>query len=351
MDAYLDVPNNYYILDGKNSRLLDLVERREFERKTIDGNEGFVLQIPFLEHAFGTKYFMVDKQNGNMMGIFNNKVERISAEAQMRPFNLAQLSCMIATLEQCRKGFNESSFAGLVAGHAEAPNNNRLQYPSTHKEFETFDSLKQLPYDGNMLTPEERSCLYWDHTKVIVEMADAYNVFSRCMYFNLEMSDKYQSNIEWYTRYYSELIRHIDIFLQEDQLMHTKLGFPLVPVPSYLPNMHELENSDVRKIEDIAFTDARRVESEMLVIMDKLQENQEQHDVSNASFHSSFSRIQSDELNDMGYGLSRISPITFEGDVFQTPNNQTQDRALTSTPRKKRTEIVNKTFPVNQVLR
>ena len=269
MDAYLDIPNNYYVLDGKNSRLLDLVERREFERKTIDGNEGFVLQIPFLEHAFGTKYFIVDKQNGNMMGIFDDKVETISAEAQMRPFNLAQLSHMIATLEQCRQGFNVSSVAGLVTGHAEAPNEDRVQYPSTPKDFQTFDSLKQLEYDGNMLTPKERSGLYWNCTKVIVKMADAYNVFSRCMYFNPEMSDKHQSNIVQYTRYYSQLIRYIDIFLQEDQLMHTKLGFPLVPVPSYLPNMHELECSDVRKIESTAFTEARRVESEMLVIMDE----------------------------------------------------------------------------------
>ena len=331
MDAYLDIPNNYYIPDGKNSRLLDLVERREFKRKTIDSNEGFVIQIPFLECAFGTKYFIVDKQNGNMMGIFDDKVETISAE--------------------CRQGFNESSVADLVTGHAEAPNNDRLQYPSTPKEFENFDFLKKLQYNGNMLTPEERSGLYWDCTKVIVEMADAYNVFSRCMYFNPEMSDKYQNNIEQYTRYYSELIRCIDIFLQEDQLMCTKLGFPLVPVPSYLPNMHELEWTDVRKIEDTAFTEVRRVESEMLVIMDELQENQEHYDISNTSFCSSFSRIQSDELNDMGYGLSRISPITFEGDVFQTPNNWTQDRALTSTPRKKRNEIINKTLPVNQVLR
>ena len=166
-----------------------------------------------------------------------------------------------------------------------------------------------------------------------------------------EMSDKYQSNIEWCTKYYSDFIRCIDIYLQEDQLMHTKLGFPLVPVPSSLPNMHELECSDVRNIKGYSIPEVRWVESEILVIMDELQENQEQHDVSNVSFHSSFSRIRSDELNNMGYGLSRISPISLEGDMFQILKNKTQDTAPTSTPRKKRNEIINRTFPVNQVPR
>ena len=55
--------------------------------------------------------------------------------------------------------------------------------------------------------------------------------------------------------------------------MHTKLGFPLAPVPSYLPNMHELECSDARKIEDTASAKTRKVEGEMLVIMEELQEN------------------------------------------------------------------------------
>ena len=35
----------------------------------MDGNEEFVLEIPFLEHAYGTKYFVVDKIIGNAMGI------------------------------------------------------------------------------------------------------------------------------------------------------------------------------------------------------------------------------------------------------------------------------------------
>ena len=99
---------------------------------------------------------------------------------------------MIATLEQKKQGFNDSS----VSDNRNAPNNNRLQCPSTPKEFKSFDSLKELQYDGNMLTPGERSELYKDYTKVILEMAEAYNVFSRCIYFNPEMSEKYQNNID-----------------------------------------------------------------------------------------------------------------------------------------------------------
>ena len=43
LDVCMDVPNNFYIPDGTNTRLMDCVERREFERKIINGNEGFVL--------------------------------------------------------------------------------------------------------------------------------------------------------------------------------------------------------------------------------------------------------------------------------------------------------------------
>ena len=160
MDAYLDIPNNYYIPDGKNSRLLVWAERKEFKRRTIDGNEGFVLGIPFLEHDFGTKYFVIDKQNGNIMCIFNDKVEVVEAESQMKPFNLAHLSLTVATLAQRRQGFNVSSITESNANHAEVQQDNRLQYPSTPKDFQIFDRLKQLRYDKKMLTSEERSGIY-----------------------------------------------------------------------------------------------------------------------------------------------------------------------------------------------
>ena len=47
----MDVPYNYYIPNGKNSRLLDRKDRVEFDRETLEGNTGFWLKIPYLEHA------------------------------------------------------------------------------------------------------------------------------------------------------------------------------------------------------------------------------------------------------------------------------------------------------------
>ena len=87
-------------------------------------------------------------------------------------------------------------------------------------------------------------------------------------------------------------------------------------------------------IEDAANWEVRSVEWEMLAIMEEQQEGSP-HDLSNASFHSSSSRLHAFELNDMGYGLNRIRPITFDEDAFKTPNNRTQGRVPMSTSRKK----------------
>ena len=211
-----------------------------------------------------------------------------------------------------------------------------MWYPSTPQDFRSFDSLKELQYNGNILASEERSGPYNDCIKVILEIADSYSIFSRCIYFNPEMIEKYQNNTNRYINYYTNIIRQIDIYLQEDQLKCTNHVFLLVPAPSYLPN-----------IDSRASTEVRRVENEMMVIMQEHQER-EQNDVSHKSFHSSFSRIRSEELNNMGYGLSRISPITFEDDAFRMLSNRAKDRALTLTPRKKKNEANTGSIPTTQ---
>ena len=63
----------------------------------------------------------------------------------------------------------------------------------------------------------------------------------------------------------------------------------------------------------------------------------------------------------MGYGLNRISPVTFDEDAFQTPDNRVQGRAPMSMPRMKGKQTssqadhqgqqMNKTHPLKQAPR
>ena len=48
-------------------------------------------------------YYVIDKQNGHMMGIFDDQLHDIDCDVQMEPFNLAQLSQVITTLEQTKQ--------------------------------------------------------------------------------------------------------------------------------------------------------------------------------------------------------------------------------------------------------
>ena len=128
-------PTTTTIPDGKNSRLMNITTRNVFNRQTIDSNEGFVLEIPFLEGAFTTKHFIVDKINGQMAGIYDDTVEVIKCQAQMEPFNLEQLNVIVATLEQKRQGFDTSSVADPCNTTHQADYQDhgidRLEYPST----------------------------------------------------------------------------------------------------------------------------------------------------------------------------------------------------------------------------
>ena len=124
---------------------------------------------------------------------------------------------------------------------------------------------------------------------------------------------------------------NIDIFLQEDQLMHTKAGFSLVPVPGYLPSSNDLEQTDADQIIQTVNEEVTSTNKEMQVIM----QGDNKHPHINKS--GSFSRLRSFELNDMGFSLNKISPITFNVENPQTPaDHGIKGRAPTSTPRERR---------------
>ena len=331
-ESYMDMPHNYYIPDGKNSRLLDRTDRVEFDRETLDGNTGFQLEIPYLEHAFGTKYFIMDCVTGSMMGICDNKVEQIDLKGQLKPFNINQLDRVMHILGQRRLGLDTSSIPtnDIPEESLTSHSSNRMEYPSTPKQFNLFQEYKNVEHDGNMLTADQRTKVYEDRFKVIAEMAESFYIFSRSSFFNPEMADQYTVSRDKYFNYFTQIVWNIDIFLQEDQLMHTKAGFSLVPVPGYLPNSNDLEPRNADQISQTACHEVNTITREMQVIM----QGDNKHPHVNKS--GSFSHLRSFELNDMGFSLSKISPITFDMDNLQTPADRgIKSRAPTSTPQER----------------
>ena len=213
----MDMPYNYYIPDGKNSRLLDRTDRVEFDRETLDGNTGFQLKIPYLEHAFGTKYFVMDQVTGSMMGIYDDKVEQIDLKGQLKPFNINQLDRVMHILGQRRLGFDTSSIPTdeIPEESQMGQSSNRMEYPSTPKQFNLFQEYKNVEHDGNMLTADQRTKVYEDRSKVIAEMAKAFYIFSRSIFFNPEMAEQYNLSCDKYFNYFSQIVWNINIFLQE----------------------------------------------------------------------------------------------------------------------------------------
>ena len=159
-ESYMDVPYNYYIPDGKNSRLLDRTDRVEFDRETLEGNTGFQLKIPYLEHAFSTKYFIMDRVTGSMMAIYDDKVEQIDLKGQLKPFNINQLDMHIIC--QRRLGLDTSSIPTdeIPKDSQVGQSSNRMEYPSTPKQFNLFQEYKNVEHDGNMLTADQRTRVY-----------------------------------------------------------------------------------------------------------------------------------------------------------------------------------------------
>ena len=327
----MDMPYNYYVPDGKNSRLLDRTDRVDFDRETLDGNTGFQLKIPYLEHAFGTKYFIMDCITGGMMGIYDDKVEQINLKGQLKPFNINQLDRVMYILGQRRLGLDTSSIPSddIPAESPTGQSSNRMEYPSTPKQFNLFQDYKNVEHNGNMLTADQRTKVSEDRSKVLAEMAESFYIFSRSIFFNPEMADQYTLSRDKYFNYFSQIIQNINIFLQEEQLMCTKAGFSLVPVPGYLPNNNELEQRNADQIYQMACDEVNKITREMQIIM----QGDNKHPHINSG---SFSCLRSFELNNMGFNLNKISPITFDMENPQTPADcGIKNRAPTSTPQER----------------
>ena len=69
-----------------------------FDRLTPDGNKGVGVKMDYLECAYGTRYYIIDKVNGQINAIHDDSLELTEFKGHFSPFDLDNLESKVCRL-------------------------------------------------------------------------------------------------------------------------------------------------------------------------------------------------------------------------------------------------------------
>ena len=93
-----EIPNDFFLLDGKNMQLSKVVNTWTFDRLTPNGNEGVGVKLDYLECAYGTRNYVIDKVNGDINAIHDESLELTEFKGRFSPFDLENLEAKVCRL-------------------------------------------------------------------------------------------------------------------------------------------------------------------------------------------------------------------------------------------------------------
>ena len=93
-----EIQNDFSCQTEKNTQLSKIVNTRTFNRLTPNGNEGVGVQIDYLEHAYGTRYYVIDKVNSQINAIHDDSLELTEFKGCFSPFDLDSLESKVCKL-------------------------------------------------------------------------------------------------------------------------------------------------------------------------------------------------------------------------------------------------------------
>ena len=95
-----EIPNDFFLRDGKNTQLSKVVNTWTFDRLTPNGNEGVGVKLDYLECAYGTRYYVINKVNGDINAIHDESLELTEFKGCFSPFDLEDLEARICRLSK-----------------------------------------------------------------------------------------------------------------------------------------------------------------------------------------------------------------------------------------------------------
>ena len=93
-----EIPNDFFLPDGKNTQLSKVINKWTFDRLTPNGNEGVGVKLDYLECAYGTRYYVIDKVNGDINAIHDESLKLTEFKGHFSPFDLENLEAKVCRL-------------------------------------------------------------------------------------------------------------------------------------------------------------------------------------------------------------------------------------------------------------
>ena len=153
MTMICDLPKDFYIPDGKNSKMSQIINKWVFDRKTPDGYEGVGIKIPYLEHAYSTRYYVIDTANGNINAIYNNKIEPTDFFGCFSPFNPRELEFNVCRIAHHHNSEDDSR---LNEKRRQVPQEEAPAPPQSAqlRPLRSFHELRDMTHEGQVFSIE-----------------------------------------------------------------------------------------------------------------------------------------------------------------------------------------------------
>ena len=101
-------PHNFYLPNRNNSKISQIVNKWIFGRQIPDGNEGVGVEIPYLEWAYGSRHYVVNKITGNISAIHDDSIKPTDFFGCFGPFNLKELEFDVCRVADHHNGKDDS---------------------------------------------------------------------------------------------------------------------------------------------------------------------------------------------------------------------------------------------------
>ena len=327
--SYLDIPVDFYLPDGKNSKISKIVSRQAFDRQTPDGNEGFVIEIQYLERAFGTNTYLIDKVTGSLFALHDDHIESTGLCGSECVFDLQELEFHICDLADQRNREEDTRSVAEARRTTQVP---QLQTPDAPPSpgppmipdnFPMYEEWENLKHQGVSFTISYRQQIYEGRSEIITTLTDCFSELNKHMRSHPETELVCHQEKTRHFSYYSWLIQHIDNVLQEDNIFRRNQELLELLALMYSPSVNDLEMIHRIHVMSHAWRESDHALQEATIIHRKFM--LEKAHMNNTSF----SRIRNmDNITDMGYSLNRVSSIFGEQ---QTPAQSSNPRNPTST--------------------